>query len=373
MAKKQDGSYRLQDISQLWVELVRLCCLGGLALFVAAILACLAGGEAWAHGDQITYVSRDGSGEGIYYLDVDHDVRLRLLQQTVFFDREIVNVAWSPDGQQLALVCRYGNGQRGSLYVATIESGTIRRVLTDEISNASVAWSPDSSQLVVLQPYAGETHLHFLDVRDGVARSLTLQAVVGRRATWSPDSDRIAYVSRLNGNEDIWLLDIDSGGTARLTTNPARDSCPGWSPDGAEIAFISERSGTREIHAMRPDGTAIRQITDLANASNLRLWAPTLAWSPDGTEIAFMAETDSRMQLFSVGADGVLLRQLTHATGAFSIPPSSIPVWAPTGDWIAFQGLKAGSLDVFVVDRNGTRVYALAAGDEDEVCPAWRP
>jgi dipeptidyl aminopeptidase/acylaminoacyl peptidase len=51
-----------------------------------------------------------------------------------------------------------------------------------------------------------------------------------------------------------------------------------WSPDGERIAFFSNRSGSYEIWTIKPDGSELRQITDIPDAEILNP-----VWSPDGS------------------------------------------------------------------------------------------
>ncbi len=80
----------------------------------------------------------------------------------------------------------------------------------------------------------------------------------------------------------VWTVNLDGSDCRRIT--PAAPDVnglkvhnfdPAWSPDGAWIVFASSRSGTRsrklflpqsDLYRMRPDGTAIEQMTFLTNS-----------------------------------------------------------------------------------------------------------
>lgn len=72
--------------------------------------------------------------------------------------------------------------------------------------------------------------------------------------------------------------------TAMLTEIPNRgqgfDSQPRFSPDGGLIAFISDRDGADNLYVMKPDGSAVRQLTTGRDDFS------SPAWSPDGRFIA---------------------------------------------------------------------------------------
>jgi len=74
------------------------------------------------------------------------------------------------------------------------------------------------------------------------------------------------------------------------------------------------------------------------------LWLRHPAISPDGQQIAFSYKGD----LFTVPVSGGLARQLT-TNAAYD----AHPVWSPDGQQLAFASDREGSLDVYVVSRQG--------------------
>ncbi len=81
-----------------------------------------------------------------------------------------------------------------------------------------------------------------------------------------------------------------------------------------------------------------------STAQERPLWLRHCAISPDGKTIAFSYQGD----LFTVPVSGGRAQQLT-TNPAYD----SYPVWSPDGKHIAFASARKGSLDVWVIDRNG--------------------
>src|SRR5690606_33213247 len=83
-------------------------------------------------------------------------------------------------------------------------------------------------------------------------------------------------------------------------------------------------------------------------------------WSPDGTQLAFSNIVDSSLDIFVINADGSNLRQVTNYDRS-----EILPSWSPDGSRIAFQGFMDGTDWSHAVNTDGTDRVALN--------PGWRP
>ena len=91
------------------------------------------------------------------------------------------------------------------------------------------------------------------------------------------------------------------------------------------------------------------------------LWMRFNAISPDGQTIAFSYKGD----LFTVSSQGGTAHQLT-SNDAYD----AYPVWSPDGQSIAFASAREGSLDVFLIARDGGTPKRLTtdSGNETPLC-----
>ena len=98
-----------------------------------------------------------------------------------------------------------------------------------------------------------------------------------------------------------------------------------------------------------------------ASAQDNPLWMRFCAISPDGQMIAFSYKGD----LFTVPVQGGTARQIT-TNEAYD----ACPVWSPDGQQIAFASAREGSLDVFIVNRDGGAPKRLTtdSGNETPLC-----
>ncbi len=107
--------------------------------------------------------------------------------------------------------------------------------------------------------------------------------------------------------------------------------------------------------------TAALLMAMAVTAQNNPLWMRFSAISPDGSTIAFSYKGD----LFTVATQGGTARQLTSNAGY-----DAYPVWSPDGQHIAFASAREGSLDVYVVEKDGGAPKRLTtdSGNETPLC-----
>ena len=102
---------------------------------------------------------------------------------------------------------------------------------------------------------------------------------------------------------------------------------------------------------------AMLLVTAGAVAQSNPLWMRYCAISPDGKTIAFSYKGD----LFTVAAGGGIACQLT-SNAAYD----SRPVWSGDGERIAFASAREGSLDVYVIDKDGGAPLRLTTDSGNE-------
>ena len=75
----------------------------------------------------------------------------------------------------------------------------------------------------------------------------------------SPDGSVIVFSWR----GDLWRAPAAGGEAVRLTSNPSDETRSGFTADGSRIVFESDREGRRNLWSIKPDGSDLRQLTDL--------------------------------------------------------------------------------------------------------------
>jgi WD40 repeat protein len=238
----------------------------------------------------------DPDGNLIRMLDVETD--------------PLLNLAWSPDGQLLAVggFLSFRTRPPGSNAIP----GVVRLVRRDGQLLATIRtqqtggkflhliWSPDGTML------AGGAIDFYLWRMDGtVVATLRQTGTPAPAMAWSPRGDRIAI-----GDENGRLLIYEASGkilTSAGAFGPVRDVA--FSPDGRTLAIFSG-NGISLLATASPDA-APRLIHDGTIKPGLR-HAANLAWSPDGTRLV-TATRDGVLRVWS--ADGTPLATLDGCSG----------------------------------------------------------
>jgi hypothetical protein len=265
-----------------------------------APVAVSADGSTIAYGDdQTVYASRaDGTG----------------LSRVAHFppeDRFIQSTALSPDGQELAVTTRDGDGNPLLLVIGT--DGRHRRDLGRA---ADPDWSPDGKKLVLATGHGCVVVAKpFEDTRGARIRGKC------RVPKWSPDGSELVFET--SGGCAVvtvpppgWAGRLeqavrDAGG--RVLLGP-RCASPGWSPDGRWIAFETGRG----LWVSRANGGDSRRLGPAHDVTDL-----PYAWSPDSTRIAM----------------GNLVLTLTGETTRLRFgSDESAPVWLAGGERLAIAG-----------------------------------
>lgn len=242
-------------------------------------------------------------------------------------------LAWSPDGEQLALGDQLGtiwilNGQ--TLQVASVLLGHPRSV-------TSLAWDPRGERLV-------STHSDRSAWVWEVSRGATLYKLAAQNtsdptcAAWSHNGEQLAITVPGKGVR-VWDR---AGNLVHEINTPARMKALAWSPDDANLAacFTEEEGQFVGIWDME-NGELLRR---LAVDANQKETLTAVAWSPHGTYLAAGGQSKN-VTVWSI------------ADWQTSVIARSNPVielgWLPQPDQVNEPRLV-------ILDRQGLQVWDLS-------------
>lgn len=103
----------------------------------------------------------------------------------------------------------------------------------------------------------------------------------------SPDNSTVLFSVRYfdipenKGQTDFYSVPVNGGNVTRLTNSADGKYSPLYRPDGKKIGFISAKSGTPQLWEMNPDGTELKQISNIEGGIN------EFKYSPDMKKILF--------------------------------------------------------------------------------------
>jgi Tol biopolymer transport system component len=166
----------------------------------------------------------DPSKDGIYTIAPDGKRQERI------FKGRAKALDWSPDGSTIVFLPEFGG-----VRLLDVTAGDVTR---PEITNlgggkTDVAWSPDGQRLAV----TAAAGIYVVEAEGGRARRVVRIRAgyeFGLGVSWSPDGRRIAFSGTLERNPearpDIFVVGVNGRGLKRLTTNPGPDFDPQWRP-----------------------------------------------------------------------------------------------------------------------------------------------
>ncbi len=266
-------------------------------------------------------------------------------------DRSYDTLAWSTDGQRLAVVQNYGDVYRvdpGAEVPELVFSSTCQRPPTIDL-----VWQTDGDTLVISErcpaPVAGAAGLQTLWLSSApgeLARFELLPEAVESAIFLAPDGSRIAYVA----NQHIFVVDLEGGRPRHLTQTPgiygAAGSPLAWSPDGTRLAFYEGSYPFQRLNVVAADGSDRRLLTP---AADFQIYRSRLLWSPNGRYIAFYRPHNPPFSNQEVIA---LVNVNTGETQALTRPGFYDALsWAPNSQQLVMAvGAQAGRQALFRLD-----------------------
>jgi Tol biopolymer transport system component/predicted Ser/Thr protein kinase len=325
--------------------------------------------------------------------------------------------AWSPDGRQIAFV-RYEGGA-ASIYTVPSLGGSERKLIDiagpvyfSGYDIMSLTWSPDGEWLAYPEKSVPDEPVRIvrLSVRTLEKQPLTSPpgGTLGDRwPVYSPDGTHLAFVrssGTIFGGIDVFVQPAQPGEARRLTSQGYPDvSSLTWTPDGDAIVFSADgrilrvglSGGEPEPLAgvgQGANGPSIRgrrMVFAQVRSYPLDIWrVPGLeappgertpqkliassgndrqpVYSPDGRRIALSSDRAGEMNIWTCESDGSKPVQVTEF-GAHTGSPS----WSPDGRRIAFDSQERGNWNIYTVDAAGGVPRQLTQEPSDENAPSW--
>jgi hypothetical protein len=219
--------------------------------------------------------------------------------------------AWSPDSKRLAFIT-FSKGDNFLSFV-DIDSGRIENIkVADLEAIINVAWSPDGQTIAISGQTTGVSDLFLYDIATKQVRRLTADKYADLHPTWSPDGKTIAFVSDRGAdtvleqlkftNMRLATIDVASGQVHEIQAfRGAKHINPQWTPDGRSLYFLANPEGIPDLYRISIPEGAISRITALhTGIAGITDMAPALTVASRTGDIAFSVYEDDGYNIYTL-------------------------------------------------------------------------
>jgi eukaryotic-like serine/threonine-protein kinase len=312
-----------------------------------------------------------------------------------------------PDGRHFFYLARSGRSENTSVYLASLDGGTARRILSTRWpvrhdspdllmwvrDDALVAQSFDAERGIligtprqILGPLDPNLPgLDFYSVSDTGTLVYRLLPPVLSELTWvdrggdvgsplgqpsrisnfrlSPDERRIVFDETTRGSRSVWTLDVDTGVRTRLTFPGTDDWQPIWSPDGTRVLFGSYRNGPIDMYLQPASGGGHDEAFMVSSIQK----GPR-DWSKDGRFVLYTQDSPEKKE-------DLYAREVSDKAIPVVIADSEAREFdgrfSWDGRWVAYVSNETGTNEIYVqpFPPTGGKWQASHGGG---LSPRWR-
>lgn len=308
-------------------------------------------------------ISNQGVGRGsdapnLYIYDLTNG----LLQQATNDFPSLFSLSWFPDSQRLT----YPDGD--TIFSINTSANLSKTQLVSPITGgvAQVAWSPNGDLLAIVEPF-GNLYFFYEESRE----IIELQAIPTEYTSyisWSPDSHWL--ISTKGYNKGLFAVKADSQEIVELVDFDFFSS-PSWSLDSQHLAFTQSTIsdlGTFENSTLSLWDSETREITIVSEAV---YFSPAI-WSPDNSSLIVSFLERGTGGLLLVDSINRTSHKLFQLTGVTKITPLS---WSPDGEWLLFLSYQQDESGLYLIHRSGQGIHQLldTTGTVDPFTVFWLP
>ncbi|MFC1726653.1 TolB family protein [candidate division KSB1 bacterium] len=321
--------------------------------------------------------------ESISNLDVDNDIKIKLLQDDLVIKTEYL--LWHENEYKLNLNIEPGENYQIQAFAYKNDDMQFKAE-TDvfdivpgerksfELQLGQIIYfevSINSAYVLVNQPFS--ITIKAVDINGSIKTAFNNEVSISdETGTLSPDE-----VILINGSASLYVtvsgqfsdnkIKVCYGSYFNYSIFFDVFSPPEISGDLAKtkIVFFSARPTHSQLYTMKPDGTNETQITFNSYHSRYP------SWSPIGDKIAFCARAgEGDWDIFIINNNGSSQTRITYYSST-----DEVPYWSPDGSQIAFSSYMYPSSirDLYKININGTNLIKLTLSNCVDCNPCWSP
>jgi Tol biopolymer transport system component len=276
----------------------------------------------------------------------------------------LVQISWSPDSRELAYSA-YGPGGEPHVYFASLSSLNTRPLSPAPECLAALApmFSPDGNQLALICVLSSSVYgIYVVGLPHGPVRSLVTMMGDPSGLVWSADGNRLIFSNDPGDGGQLFQVTLN-GKLSRLPFGED-GSAPALAGRSGRMAYVHARWSVdiwrADLAATHPNQTAIKLIESTRAQILPR-------YSHDGARIAFQSNRSGATEIWMTDAQGGDPERLTTFNGPFTNAPS----WCSDGRRIAFDSRASGLSAIYVADISARVPRQINTSQSNLSTPAW--
>jgi Tol biopolymer transport system component len=296
--------------------------------------------------------------------------------------------AWSPDGSRFAFIV-YANGDNHITIINTQNGDVIKSFQPADVGGIyNVAWAPNGNQLAFTGSKGGVSDLYLVDIATGAVRQLTNDKYADLQPSFSPDGRTIAFSTdrseRTNfermtfGELQLATIDVASGQvTVHQGFTRGKHINPQFSPDGRSLYFVSDQDGVSDLYRLELPTNQTFRITRLATGvSGISATSPAITVAQGTGTLMFTVFKDQGHEIVALEPAQLVGEPVTAATAssvasAATLPPGDVAGNMTVATYLAdpVTGLVSGTEfkvipynSSFALDALGQPAIGVASG-----------
>ncbi|HDY87345.1 MAG TPA: hypothetical protein ENH82_04415 [bacterium] len=276
---------------------------------------------------------------------------------------------WSPDGSKLAYVSNKGQDYNiSACYIANLNPGGWK-------------WKGKEKQVQKFNKKFEKKKLNAKDEKElenisntsKGAFDISLASGIQSSIIWL-DEWNILYNRRMPSDKygshwwDMYRYVINTenprkGNKTRITHN-LRGTYPDLSPDLSQLVFVKNGAGLNNLFIMNRDDNSLEQITFYRDGT--RIYRPR--WSPDGSKIAFTIHQGSSINIAMINKNGTGFNYIVTSDGQ-----DRDAVWSSDGSSLFFSSDITGIANIYRMDISSGSAYRITNVIGGAYSPALSP
>ena len=269
-------------------------------------------------------------------------------------------ICWTADSKALIVSASPAPGQPNRLVLVSLETGETR-ALTHPPPQIEGDTRP------AVSPDGRYYDLWRLPLADGFRpqgepKQLPLGGLGVGSLAWMPDSRELVF-STAAANSTIYRMPASGAAAPQLMPGiGAGAAFPAVSLQGHRFVYSA---GTRDTDIWKVDLSAKSAALDEGLSSTYREVFPQ--YSPDGKRVTFSSNRAGRLDIWVANADGSQAARLTSLAG----PTTGSPRWSPDGQEISFDSNTGGDYQIYTVSADGGQPRKLTKDSFTNITTNW--